>query len=64
MANRQGIGSLEDVERAVLEPSGTISFVVRKPEPDELRHQELLARLDELAREIAQFRMREAPPTA
>src|SRR5215831_3812777 len=30
-AHKQGIPSLEEVERAVLEPTGTISFFVRKP---------------------------------
>src|SRR5229473_154933 len=30
-AHRQGFASLEEIERAVLEPSGTISFVAKKP---------------------------------
>ena len=64
VANRQGIGSLEEVERAVLEPSGTISFIAKKPQPDEIRHQELLQRLDQMAQELAQLRLRTAPPTA
>jgi uncharacterized membrane protein YcaP (DUF421 family) len=61
-AHRQGIGSLEDVERAVLEPGGTISFTPKKPQPEELRHQELLRRMDQMAREIAQLRLGAAPP--
>jgi len=52
-AHKQGIPSLEEVERAVLEPTGTISFFVRKPTTESTRHEELLARLDELRREIA-----------
>ncbi len=63
-AHRQGIGNLEDVERAVLEPGGTISFTAKKPEPDELRHQELLRRMDQMAHEIAQLRLGAAPPAA
>lgn len=63
-AHRQGIGSLEDVERAVLEPGGTISFTAKKPQPDELRHQELLRRMDQMAHEIAQIRLGAAPPAA
>jgi uncharacterized membrane protein YcaP (DUF421 family) len=64
VANRQGIGSLEEVERAVLEPSGTISFIAKKPQPDEMRHQELIKRLDQMARELAQLRLGAAPPNA
>jgi len=62
VANRQGIGSLDEVDRAVLEPSGTISFVTKKPAPDETRHQQLLDRLDQLTREVASLRLRPVPP--
>jgi uncharacterized membrane protein YcaP (DUF421 family) len=51
-ARRQGFGSLSDVEKAVLEPGGTISFTARKPASDELRHEELTQRLDLLLTEI------------
>jgi len=63
-AHKQGFGDLKEVERAVLEPSGTISFFAKKPVPEETRHQEVLKRLDQLAGELAQLRLREAPPTA
>jgi uncharacterized membrane protein YcaP (DUF421 family) len=63
-AHKQGFGDLGEVESAVLEPSGTISFTAKKPAPDETRHQEILKRLDQLSRELAQIRLREAPPTA
>jgi len=63
-AHKQGFGDLEDIEKAVLEPSGTITFIAKKPAPDEIRHQEVLTRLDQLTRELAQLRLREAPPTA
>jgi len=63
-AHKQGFGDLKEVERAVLEPSGTISFFAKKPVPEETRHQEVLKRLDQLTRELAQLRLREAPPTA
>ena len=62
-AHRQGFGDLSEVESAVLGPSGTISFIAKKPIPEEIRHQEVLKRLDELSRELAQLRLREAPPT-
>jgi uncharacterized membrane protein YcaP (DUF421 family) len=63
-AHKQGFGDLREVDRAVLEPSGTISFIAKKPAPEETRHQEILKRLDEMSRELAQLRLREAPPTA
>ncbi len=51
-ARRQGFSSLQEVDRAILEPGGNISIVARKPEPDEMRHGELLMRLDDLLIEI------------
>jgi len=55
-AHRQGFGSLDDVDRAVLEPSGTISFLAKKPTAETARHRELVARLDQIAAEIAALR--------
>jgi uncharacterized membrane protein YcaP (DUF421 family) len=63
-AHKQGLGGLNEVERAVLEPSGTITFVAKKPAPEETRHMELLARLDQITREIAALRIGQAPPAA
>jgi uncharacterized membrane protein YcaP (DUF421 family) len=63
-AHRQGFNSLSEVKRAVLEPGGTLSFFAKRPQPEEARHRELLARLDHLTRELAQLRLREAPPGA
>jgi uncharacterized membrane protein YcaP (DUF421 family) len=64
VANRQGIGNLDEVDRAVLEPSGTISFIVKKPLPDEMRHQELMHLLERVSDELAQLRLKIAPPSA
>ena len=63
-AHKQGFGDLGEVQKAVLEPGGTISFIAKKPVPEETRHRELLQRLDQLSREIAQLGLRDAPPTA
>ena len=52
-AHKQGFGSIEDIERATLEPGGNISFIAKKPTPESERHQELLARLDQLTAQIA-----------
>jgi uncharacterized membrane protein YcaP (DUF421 family) len=64
VAHKQGIGNLNEVERAILEPGGSITFVAKKPIPEERRHQELLDRLDQLTREVARLRVGEAPPAA
>ena len=57
-AHRQGFASLAEVQRAVLEPGGIISFTGKTPAPDEARHQELLDRLNGISRELAQLRPR------
>jgi len=59
-AHRQGFSSLSDVDRAVFEPSGMISFFAKQPVPDELRHREVMDRLEHLAQELAQLRSQPA----
>jgi uncharacterized membrane protein YcaP (DUF421 family) len=63
-AHKQGLGGLDEVETAILEPSGTISFTAKKPAPEEKRHREILTRLDQLTREIALLRLGQTPPAA
>ena len=60
-ARKQGFDSLSEVEQCVLEPGGTISFIGKKPDADELRHQAMLKRLDELVAEIAKLRGSQPP---
>ena len=55
-ANRQGFGSLDEIDRAILEPGGSIAFVAKKPTPDVERHGELLARLDRISDQLATLR--------
>jgi uncharacterized membrane protein YcaP (DUF421 family) len=55
-AHKQGFASLEEVDRAILEPGGTIAFIGKKPAPEAQRHQELMARLDQIAAELAAVR--------
>jgi uncharacterized membrane protein YcaP (DUF421 family) len=52
-AHRQGFSSLAEVDRAVLEVGGSISFFAATPTPDSSRHQELLTRFDQLAKDLA-----------
>src|SRR5438477_8413856 len=52
-AHRQGFASLADIDRAVLETGGTISFYPKEPIPELARHTEVLGRMDKLSAEIA-----------
>ena len=63
-AHKQGLASLEEVERAILEPGGTIAFFAKKPTPETLRHTELLGRLDDLSREITALKSARLPDRA
>ena len=48
-AHRQGFPSLDEIERAILEPGGSISFFAKKPEPDVARHDEIMRELRRIA---------------
>ena len=60
-AHKQGFTSLDEVERAILEPGGTISFIRKEPPPEAARHEELLTRLDQITRELAALRAAQTP---
>jgi uncharacterized membrane protein YcaP (DUF421 family) len=55
-AHKQGFASLDDVERAVLDPGGTIAFFAKKPTAEASRHEEVMRRLDQLAAQVAALR--------
>jgi len=55
-AHKQSIASLEDVDRATIDPNGVILFIEKKPTPEVSRHQEILNRLDKLAQDIKLLR--------
>ena len=55
-AHKQGFASLDEVDHAVLDPGGSISFSGKTPTPELQRHEELLARLDRLSAELAAIR--------
>ena len=59
-AHKQGFASLDEVDRAVLEPGGTICFFARKPGTDTLRHAEITRRLDDILGELRTLRARPA----
>jgi uncharacterized membrane protein YcaP (DUF421 family) len=55
-ARKQGFDSLAEVEQCVLEPGGTLTFVGKKPTSEDVRHQELLQRLEALKEEVIRLR--------
>jgi uncharacterized membrane protein YcaP (DUF421 family) len=59
VAHRQGFARLEDVETCVLEPGGTFFIEGRTPPRDERRHQELLARIEQLSSQIEEMKRSE-----
>jgi len=52
-AHKQGFSSLDEIDRAILDPGGTVSFFARKPTADDTRHRELLAKLEAMAAQIS-----------
>jgi len=58
VAHRQGFASLKEVEECVLESGGTFYLKGKTPPVEELRHQEVLAKLDELGRQLAALQTR------
>jgi uncharacterized membrane protein YcaP (DUF421 family) len=51
-AHKQGLGSLDEVEHAVIETGGTISFTAKKPSAESTRHDEVLAHLNVISRQL------------
>jgi uncharacterized membrane protein YcaP (DUF421 family) len=52
-AHKQGFASLDEIECAVLEPSGSICFFGKKPGTETKRHDEIINRLDHMAAQLA-----------
>ena len=63
-ARKQGFSSLRDVEQCILEPGGTLCFIGKKPATEDVRHQELLGKLERLTQEIASLRSSQPPARA
>ncbi|HKA22846.1 MAG TPA: YetF domain-containing protein [Blastocatellia bacterium] len=55
-AHKQGFTSLDEIDRAVLEPGGTITFVGKKPSAETERHNEMLGKLEQISKELAALR--------
>jgi uncharacterized membrane protein YcaP (DUF421 family) len=63
-ARKQGFASLVEVEECVLEPGGTLCFLGKKPGTEDVRHKELLGKLERLTQEIALLRGSQPPARA
>jgi uncharacterized membrane protein YcaP (DUF421 family) len=63
-AHKQGFASLSEVEQCVLEPGGTLTFIGKKPAAEDIRHQELLGKMESLAHEISLLRGSQPPTRA
>jgi uncharacterized membrane protein YcaP (DUF421 family) len=63
-ARKQGFETLAEVQQCVLEPGGTLTFIGKKPDVEDLRHQELLKYLNSLREEITRLRGMQPPATA
>jgi len=63
-ARKQGFISLSEVETCVLEPGGVLCFIGKKPATEELRHQEVLQRIEKLMEEVVRMRGAEPPARA
>jgi uncharacterized membrane protein YcaP (DUF421 family) len=63
-ARKQGFESLDEVQRCILEPGGTLTFVGKKPASDDIRHQELVTRLENLMQEVVSLRGAAPPANA
>ena len=55
-AHKQGFSSLDDIERAILDPGGGFCFFPKKPTADDVRHRDILSRLDELSAQLSALR--------
>ncbi len=63
-ARKQGFATLAEVDQCILEPGGTLSFIGKKPDADDLRHKELLSQMERLREEIAMLHTRRPPSPA
>jgi uncharacterized membrane protein YcaP (DUF421 family) len=56
VARRQGFENLDDIREAVLEPGGAFIFEPKEPSRDEVKHADLIARLDAIDAQLRELR--------
>ena len=52
-AHKQGFSSLDEIDRAILDPGGGFCFFAKKPTAEDSRHADIMARLDELSAQLS-----------
>jgi uncharacterized membrane protein YcaP (DUF421 family) len=62
-ARKQGFNDLSEVQQCVLEPGGTLTFIGKKPDTEEMRHKELLRRFEVVTEELARLRKAQGEAT-
>ena len=55
-AHKQGFASLDEIDRAILDPGGTICFFAKRPTRESSRHDEIVQRLDRISAQLAALR--------
>jgi len=55
-AHKQGFSSLAEIDRAILDPGGTICFFPKKPTSEALSHEEIVTCLDRISAQLAALR--------
>jgi uncharacterized membrane protein YcaP (DUF421 family) len=55
-ARKQGFDDLSEVQQCILEPGGTMTFIGRKPDQEDVRHAEILRRFEMVTEELARLR--------
>ncbi len=63
-ARKQGFETLSEVRQCILEPGGTLTFIAKKPDTEDIRHQELLKKFDAMTEELSRLRKLQPPATA
>lgn len=55
-AHKEGFASLDEIDRAILDPGGNIAFFPKKPTPEETRYEGIMKRLDQISAQVAALR--------
>jgi uncharacterized membrane protein YcaP (DUF421 family) len=55
VVHRQGFDGFSEVKKCVLEPNGSFYIEGRKPTADEIHHGDIVARLEQIQRDLAQI---------
>ncbi len=63
-ARKQGFDTLSQVHQCILEPGGTLTFIAKKPDTEDVRHQEIMKKFDALTEELMRLRKMQPPATA